>query len=200
MRHAISGLEAQLESALYGTGKYGSDWYVPEPQFGADQAQLNYQLERAISYRANIQGHIGGDVGKSSKQNGLAMISHYDELIQKYKLALAGIKPPVSEPPVYDDYIPDITDPPLEDPTGSGEKKSNTLLWIGAGLVGLYLIGKNRRTKKAVRGTRNDEAVALLGVGALLLFSRKKQTEPDVTVHVQNPIDFETQSQSKYIR
>lgn len=174
----ITGLEAQLESAQYGTGIYGADWYVPDPQFGATKLELERWKTKAVELRANMTGYIQGKSG-STLSNGLAIISIYDNKIAKYNEALQGLEP---LPPVIvpgDDVLPrDETGIDTDTPvitTGN----NTTLYLIGGGLALLFLVA-NKRKRKKVSGRNSNALPIALGVGALLLLAKKQPAAPPV--------------------
>lgn len=203
----ISGLEGQLQSAQYGTGPDGADWYIPPPTASMDRNTLEWTLDKLIDLKQNIQGVVAGATSifqQSTRTNGLKMIAIFEQRIQEYTVALNKLNQPVPTLPVpipkpipipttqqpEPDPDPGQTDPPPV------EKKNNWLLYGGIAAAA-YLL--SRKKKKSVQGVSN-ETIAVVGIAALFLLSRKKETVPPVTTVPAAILPENIIEQSTYLR
>lgn len=214
MNNIISGLEGQLQSAQFGTGPDGDDWYIPPPQYGMDYYTLSNTLEKLMDLKANISQVVasvprlpfGGT--STTTLNGAAMIQIFDQRIKDYQAALDSLlivadpiqtalptqTIPKPEPDPGQVPEPDPGQVP-ETPAPGEEKKPNWLLYLGIGAAGYWLLKK----KRSVQGVSN-ETVAVVSIAALVLLSRKKQTEPEATVPTALVPENEIEDPSKFIR
>lgn len=201
----ISGLEGQLQSAQYGTGPDGSAWYIPPPTSSMDINQLESTLDKLYDLRANILGVIAREHIYSTAINGQKMIDIYDTRISEYTAAFEKLTQPVTTTTTIPKPIPiqttlpvtaPVPDPGQTDPLPPEEKKNNWLLYGGIAAAA-YLL--SRKKKKAVRGV-SDETIAVVGIAALFLLSRKKETIPPVTTVPEAIVPETTVEQSTYLR
>jgi len=151
----------------------GGPYWVPDPAFGATKAQLLANRNKAQLFVEEFD-NLFTYIFKSEYTNPMHYLQNQlKQKVYNYDLAIAALEsqtlPESSTPPP----IPETETP--ETPEEGTGISNTTLLLVGAGVVGLYLYTRKKRSGRKVTGVKSIVPVAAAGLALYLILKPKGQ-------------------------